>query len=97
MLRGRVVLAARRLDGRGQPHGEFASLVLAVASHFDEAAMRIDKVLDQRQANAEPAARLMRVLLREQLEDVGEQPRRDADAVVPHLDDGVGPFPRFSA
>ena len=52
------------------------------------AAVQLDQVLDQRQADAQAALRAVERLvgLREQVEDVRQQRRRDADAVVLHRD-----------
>ena len=61
---------------------------LMEVSRFDAAAMHIDKILDQRQADAEPALALHRrmIALHEQLEDVRQYLGRDANAVIARSD-----------
>jgi hypothetical protein len=41
------------LMAKRQPDRELAASMLAVASDFDKAPMRVDQILDERQADAE--------------------------------------------
>ena len=79
----------RRLFAQRQAHHEAAALVAPGAVRLDLAAMQHHQVLDQRQAQAQPALRPVDALLLalvEHVEHVGQQLGGDARAVVGHLD-----------
>ena len=75
----------------GQADGELAPLAGAFALGGDAPAVHLDELLDERQADAEPAfgAGHRPVPLGEEVEDAGQQLGRDAHARVPDLDDDV--------
>nr|WP_262389775.1 4-alpha-glucanotransferase [Cupriavidus campinensis] len=68
-----------------QDHGEGAAAPEPAAAGLDGAAMRLHHGTRQRQADAEPAARAIVALLREQVEDAVQRLRRDA---LPRVADG---------
>ena len=78
----------------GQADGELAPLAGALARGRDAPAVHLDELLDERQADPEPAlgAGQRAVPLGEEVEDAGQQLGRDADARVPDLDDDVRPL-----
>ena len=67
-----------------QPHHEFASLLRAIASCLDRAAVERNDALDQREAQSQTAAGsvVSRRDLREPIEDPGQEVRGNTDAVV---------------
>ena len=81
----------RLLQG-GQPDGELAPLAGAFARGGDAPAVHLDELLDERQADPEPAlgAGHRAVPLGEEVEDAGQELGRDADARVPDPDDDLG-------
>ncbi len=88
----RVVLG--ELRPQRQPHDEGRPLPLSRALDLGRAAVQLDQVADDRQAEPEPAvgAGDRPVGLAEAVEDVRQEVGADADAGVGHPDDGVAPL-----
>ena len=76
-------------DVNRKPDGENAAFAGARAIRLDRAAMQGEKLLDQRQADAEPASRPIEMMvdLREELEDLVLHVHGNADPGVGHGDD----------
>ena len=101
-LRAVAVQAAprrwRRAElGRGdarQAHRERRAAAIAVAGGMHAAAVHFGQPLHQREADAQAAARAVDgvVRLHEQIEDLRQHLRRDADALVDHAHHGIVAF-----